>query len=266
MKATQVEGYLRRLGYDGPRRPSVQSLRRLHLAHMRRVPFENLDIHLGREIVLEEEALYRKIVEDGRGGFCYELNGLFASLLGALGFGVQLLSARVIGRDGNAGPEFDHLTLLAEAGGHRRLADVGFGDSFQEPLRLQSGSMQSQASGSYRLDEADAQWTLLESSRSGEDEEWRAAYTFTVEPRCLAQFGDMCRHHQVSAESPFTGNRMCTRATPEGRLTLSGMRLRETTEGGRKETELRSEAEFWQVADERFAIRVPRASPGRQRR
>ena len=84
----------------------------MHRAHLLAVPFENLDIHLGRPISLDQDALFGKIVTRRRGGFCYELNGLFALLLRELGFEVTLLSAGVARADGGFGPEFDHLTLL----------------------------------------------------------------------------------------------------------------------------------------------------------
>ncbi len=255
--SARVEAYLRRVEYGGSRRPSLEVLRGLHLAHMWQVPFENLDIHLGREIALSEESLYRKVVEDRRGGFCYELNGLFAALLSVLGFQVRLLSARVVGADGLPGPEFDHLALLVDVGQRQLLADVGFGDSFREPLALQSGTSQTQVGVSYRLEKASGEWSLL-ARAAGAGEGWRPSYSFTLEARRLDQFQEMCRHHQSSPDSPFTRNRMCTRATPDGRFTLSGMRTTETVHGRRQQSELEGEAEFWQVAEERFGIRVPR--------
>lgn len=109
-----VPAYLARIGYTGPPSPDAETLRRLHRAHLLSVPFENLDIGLKRRIVCDAEASIRKIVEQGRGGFCYELNGAFAELLAQLGFRVTLLSARVVKRDGGYGPEFDHLTLRLE--------------------------------------------------------------------------------------------------------------------------------------------------------
>src|SRR5258708_22032942 len=120
-----LAAYLTRIGYKGSLQVSAEALRQLHLAHVLAVPFENLDIHLGRLSVLQEEAFCRKIVEERRGGFCYEQNGLFAAVLRDLGFPVTLLSARV----GEGSPEFDHLTLLVPLE-ERWLADVGFGESF----------------------------------------------------------------------------------------------------------------------------------------
>src|ERR1700761_5800644 len=102
-----VEGYLRRIEYDGPRDPSPMTLRDLHRQHLFTVPFENLDIPLGTPIRLDPDRLYQKIVVRRRGGFCYEPNGLFGELLTALGFRVHMLSARVRHEAGGFGPEFD---------------------------------------------------------------------------------------------------------------------------------------------------------------
>ena len=132
-----TDAYLKRINYTGPLEPSPETLRALQVAHLRTVPFENLSIHAGEPIVLEENALFTKIVERRRGGFCYEANGLFAALLRALGFEVAMLAAGVAKSQGGFGPQFDHMTLMVTLD-ERWLADVGFGDSFLEPLLLDS--------------------------------------------------------------------------------------------------------------------------------
>src|SRR5437016_1727482 len=104
--------YLQRIGYSGGLEPTAANLRALQLAHLQSVPFENLDIHLNHPIILDLNAIYEKVVTRRRGGFCYELNGLFGWLLEALGFQVKLLSASVTRGAGGFGPEYDHLTLL----------------------------------------------------------------------------------------------------------------------------------------------------------
>src|SRR5271169_327828 len=128
-----VQAYLQRIEYDGPRRPSAACLRALHRQHLFTVPFENLDIPLGNPIVLDLAHLFDKIVVRRRGGFCYELNGLFGELLTAMGFKVQMLAARVHRDDGPFGPEFDHMLLKVELE-EPWLADVGFGESFVNPI------------------------------------------------------------------------------------------------------------------------------------
>src|SRR3954468_6333227 len=145
-----VAAYLERIGYQGPRAPTAETLRRLHLAHLYAVPFENLSIHWGEPIELDDEALFEKIVVRRRGGFCYELNGLFAALLRALGFDVAMLSAGVGGSAGEFSPEFDHMALLITLG-ERWLVDVGFGDSFREPLRLETREDQAEGRLAYRI-------------------------------------------------------------------------------------------------------------------
>ncbi|WP_163996329.1 arylamine N-acetyltransferase family protein [Pyxidicoccus caerfyrddinensis] len=226
--------YLERFGAE-----AGAPLARLHRAHLEAVPFENLDIHLERPIRLDEDALFEKVVLQRRGGFCYELNGLFARLLRTLGYGVTLLSARVATKpDGSEyGPELDHLALLVEDASGRWLADVGFGECFVEPLRLDERGVQVRAGRGYRLVEEEGRLVYWSEAAAG----WEAQYSFTLAPHALADFAGMCLHHQTSPESPFTQRRLCTRATPEGRITLKEGALVITTGAGRHEQPLADE-------------------------
>ncbi len=245
----EVSAYLDRIGYTGPTTPDRETLRRIHLAHLLTVPFENLDIGLKRPIVCDEAAFVRKVVELKRGGFCYELNGAFAALLRAVGFKVTLLSARVSRKGGGFGPEFDHLTLRVDLE-DPWLADVGFGESFVEPLRLKTGPMQEQMGRKFRIVDADGALQL----EAFIDTKWRREYSFTLQPRQLKDFAGMCHYHQTSRESHFTQNRICTRATPDGRVTLSEMKLIVTRGGKREERTLTSEGEREQVQREQFGV------------
>jgi N-hydroxyarylamine O-acetyltransferase len=245
-----VNAYLDRINYTGALAPSAETLRGLHVAHLMSVPFENLDIPLRRPIVLDEAALFNKIVERRRGGFCYELNGLFACLLRELGFNVQMLSAGVMGRDGQFGPDFDHMTLLVTLE-QRWLADVGFGDSFREPILLDERCDQPQDGRAYRLDQDISHLILMQRERDGN---WEAQYRFTLQPRQLADYQEMCLFQQTSPQSSFTQRRICTRATPEGRITLSDMRLITTVNGTRTERTLADPAEYARMLHEHFAI------------
>ena len=111
MELHAASAYLHRLGVRGPVPPTAKTLHQLHEAHLLAVPFENLSIHWQEPIVLSDDALFEKIVVRRRGGFCYELNGLFAALLRSLGFNVTMLSAEVADDRGEFGPPFDHLAL-----------------------------------------------------------------------------------------------------------------------------------------------------------
>ncbi|HZB44754.1 MAG TPA: arylamine N-acetyltransferase [Pyrinomonadaceae bacterium] len=245
--------YLERIDYRGPLDPTAETLRRLQVAHLLRVPFENLSIHAGEPILLDDDALFDKIVVRRRGGFCYELNGLFAALLRALGFRVEMLSARVMGQAGEFGPEFDHMALLVSLA-ERWLVDVGFGDSFVEPLLLDERAEQAQGGRAYRIDEDGDRLTLMRRDVGGA---WSAQYRFGLRPHEYADYAGMCHHHQTSPESHFTRRRVCSRLTAEGRVTISQMRLITTRGDARDERELASEEEYAAALREHFGIVMP---------
>lgn len=247
-----VPAYLARIAYSGSREPTSATLRALHRAHLFAVPFENLDIALHRRIVTDEAMILDKTVRQRRGGFCYELNAAFAALLRALGFQVTLLSARVPRPNGGEGPEFDHLALRVDLE-QSWLADVGFGESFLEPLRLAAGIEQSDPAGAFRVtDRGDC----LQMEKAGSDGMWKPQYSFSLQPRRLEDFAGMCHYHQTSPESHFTQNRICSRATPGGRITLSGMKLITTVDGRREERVVETEDERILILKEQFGIEL----------
>jgi N-hydroxyarylamine O-acetyltransferase len=248
-----IPSYLNRIEYRDSLELSAEVLKELHYAHLLSVPFENLDIHLGREILLDEKRLINKIVTERRGGFCYELNGAFSALLKELGFKVDLLSARVYD-DGGYSPEFDHLILRVRLEDDW-LVDVGFGDSFLKPLQFREGEEQVQAGVTYRLESDSSEWVLL---TKGEKSQWERTYRFNLQPRQLSDFKGRCRYHQTSPESHFTQKRLCTRATPAGRITISGQQLIVTENGQRKETKLGDEKEYLAALENHFGIRLPK--------
>lgn len=250
-----VQAYLERIRYQGLLTPNAETLRELQTAHLFAVPFENLSIHAGEPIVLEPRALFEKIVERRRGGFCYELNGLFGVLLQALGFEVTMLSAGVANAAEGFGPNFDHMALLVELD-ERWLVDVGFGDSVREPLLLDSRDEQRKGREVYRLTDDGHFLTFMQRKDLGQSPpDWKPQYRFTLAPRRFSDYGEMCLYHQTSPQSHFTKGRVCTRATPNGRVTLSEMRFITTTlDGGRDERELSSEAEHALMLGEHFGI------------
>jgi N-hydroxyarylamine O-acetyltransferase len=247
-----VESYLKRIDYSGPLDPNHETLRRLHMTHLLQVPFENFDIHLGTPIKLEDAALFNKIVEQRRGGFCYELNGLFCWLLRELGFKVEMLSAGVARKEGGFDPDFDHMALLVELE-QRWLADVGFGDSFREPLLLDQPGEQHEEFGAYRLDREGDRLILMQRC---EDGSWEPQYRFTLRPYQYPDYLEMCTYHQTSPESPFTRGRVCSLARPDGRITLRDMRLITTLSTEKSERVLESEEERRQLLRDLFGVNL----------
>ena len=245
-----VDSYLRRIEYDGSREPSAATLRGLHRQHLFTVPFENLDIPLGTPIVLEIERICDKIVTRHRGGFCYELNGLFGALLRALGFRVQMLSARVRREDGGFGPEFDHMLLKVELD-EPWLVDVGFGDSFVDPIVFHAGGADQVNGHRYVVIPLDGEWQLLREDRKGRV----PLYAFRDIPRELSEYASMCTFHQGSPESHFTKNWICSRATPHGRITIANMCLI-VTQGPEREERSCSEEELRRCLREMLRVEL----------
>ena len=247
-----VDAYLKRISYEGPRRPSLDVLRNLHRCHLYTVPFENLDIAFQIPIMLEPDRLYDKIVVHHRGGFCYELNGLFCELLLALGFRVSMLSGCVRREDGGFGPEFDHMLLKVELP-DPWLADVGFGESFVDPLPLRAGAEEAENGHLFGVTPENGGWELYRRDSDGTEV---PLYRFSDIARQLPEYMPMCEYHQTSPESSFTRRRICTIAKPDGRITLAGMRLIETKNGGRREALLINEAELHRCLNEQFGMEL----------
>jgi N-hydroxyarylamine O-acetyltransferase len=194
-----VQAYLDRIGYAGSTAPDLATLAALQRAHMLSVPFENLDIHLGRRLVLDPVANHEKIVGRGRGGWCFELNGLFGWLLEQIGFDVTLLGARVNTGE-ERGSDLAHLLLRVDLA-EPYIADVGFGEGAFEPVPLAGIS--------------DGVIAHQDGHR----------VVFTQQPRSIDEFQPMCDHLQTSADSVFVRSRFAVLALPDGRIKLRGDEL-----------------------------------------
>ena len=212
------------------------------------VPFENLDIGR-RPIAMDERAFVRKVVDERRGGFCYELNGAFGALLRELRFSVVNLSAGVARAEGGFGPEYDHLALLVD---DKWLADVGFGEGFMLPLRFEVDVDQTDPAGVCRITR-DGEYYMLH--RNGKPE-----YRFLLAPHALVEYAARCNFHQTSPESSFTRGSVCSLATKNGRITLANGRLIETKSGQRTERDV-SDDEREQVLREVFGVAVRFSAP-----
>lgn len=225
-----LQTYLNRIGIDKIRTPSFEFLAELQNRHLLSIPFEDLDIPEKR-IEPDLNRFYEKIIPTKRGGFCYELNGLFHWLLISLGFKVDMLSARVFNSQKKEfGPEFDHMTLLVHFARIDKyyLTDVGFGDSFRIPIDIAGGEI-SDISGHYRIKRGNNSSEL----QLEQENIWMSQYSFSLYPRKLADYKQMCDFQQDSPASSFRTRKLCTIATETGRITLSNNSLT-ITEGGSK--------------------------------
>jgi N-hydroxyarylamine O-acetyltransferase len=268
MNSAQADAYLRRIGAQHPAWPTSDVLRDLQLRHLRTVPFENLSIHLGEEIVLEENRLLDKVVGARRGGFCYELNGAFGALLGALGFDVTLLAARVYGDEGKPGIPFDHLALrVRTVDGGDWLTDVGFGAHSHYPLAFGERGEQQDPGGVFRVVESGPDAAGVRGaggSREREDLDvlmgGKRQYRLEVRPRALGDFVVGAWWHRTSPLSHFTRSLVCSRVTEDGgRITLSGRRFTVTAADGTKEvSEPATDEEVLACYRDRFGIELDR--------
>jgi len=236
-----VSKYLNRIGLEESQEPTLDFLKLLQKTHLLNIPFENLDIHYGRKIILDKNHLFSKIVENKRGGFCYELNSLFYELLNSLGFNVRIISANVFNKENGYGKEFDHMALIVTIENSEYLTDVGFGDFSLEPLKLQLNLRQIDNAGEFYFDVFDDNIFRVNKIENGEH---IPQYIFTKESRKIEEFMDMCLYHQTSAESHFTKQKMITLPTKNGRITLNGNKIKISENGLSKTTLINNESEF----------------------
>ncbi|MDI1242635.1 MAG: arylamine N-acetyltransferase [bacterium] len=243
--------YLKRIGLEGADvGADVASLRLLQRSHLLNVPFENLDIHWKRPIVLDVDSFYQKIVEQCRGGFCYELNGLFNEVLRGLGFTTRLISARVFNGTSH-GSEFDHAAMIVTIGEDEFLADVGFGDFAAEPLTFVLDIEQADRTGTFVIRRFDDEYVEV-AKRAGD--EWKSEYIFRNIPREFSEFSEMCDFQQYSPESHFTKGKLCSIMTANGRKTLTDSKFITTSGGEKTELPIADHADFYRVLNDEFGI------------
>lgn len=243
--------YLHRIGIgENDIEPNLENLKKLQRQHLLTAPFENLDIHWKQPILLDEDKFYKKIVVNKRGGFCYELNGLFNELLKELGYQTKIISARVFNGEG-FGPEYDHLAILVKIGDEEYLVDAGFGDFTAEPLKFVLDTEQQDKNGLFKFKKHDAEYFEVLKKKS---HEWESDYIFKNLARDLAEFTEICNFHQTSPESHFTHNKLCSIMTADGRKTLTEKKFIQTKNGEKFDNEVNSEQEFNEILSREFQI------------
>ncbi len=247
------EKYLQRINCTKGLEPNLTTLRKLQRNHLLHVPFENLDIHRNVPIALSMERIFDKVVNQNRGGFCYELNGLFFTLLKTIGFEVKMVSARVFDQEKGYGKEYDHLAIIANIEGVEYLIDVGFGEFAFEPLRLRLGTPQKDERGEYQIDNYENGYLMVSKIT---DERQTPEYIFKNKKRGFMEFEKMCAYHQTSPNSHFTRKRLITIPTENGRITITKNKLKIREFDLTTETVLESETEFEKELWDKFKVRM----------
>jgi len=214
--------YLARIGAAGPVDPDLRTLARLHRAHLAAIPFENVDVRLGRPVGLDLASLEAQLVARRRGGYCFQQNSLFAAALRAIGFSVETLEARVRPPGATATMPRTHMLLRVELPEGAWLADVGFGgDGPLEPVPL-DGTASEQPGEAFRVVREEGGTFALQRRVDGG---WTDLYAFRPDPALPVDF--QVAHHFTSTypRSPFVTTLTVQRATSEARETLRGRTL-----------------------------------------
>ena len=248
-----IDAYCARIHYTGPRDVSLTTLQGLHLAQTHTVPFENLDIHLGRPMSLADADLFTKIVTRKRGGYCYEVNSVFVLLLQALGFQVQGLLARVVFGHTTLQPRTHQLSLVTVEG-EAWIADVGFGrEGLRAPLRLIPDVVEQQGPDTFRLRRADGQTFALQKVAAGH---WKDLYVFTLEPFLPVDYLPLNHWHSTSPHSLFTQRKICSIPTTTGRIVAVDMEFKIYTDETTHIIRVQSPTEYVRLLQEYFGLEI----------
>jgi len=252
--SSRLEEYLARIGFRGAPRPDLATLNEMQRTHVRTVPFENLDVQLGRRVVMDPDACYDKVVHRRRGGWCFELNGVLSWALKEIGFDVLRLSGGVRRDSAGDGQMGNHLCLLVRLD-KPYLVDVGFGSSLSQPIPLEA-STHEQPPYHLTLSELnDGHWRFSE--RTDGDP---FSYDFRTDPADESRFADHCARLQAHADSTFVQNLLIQRRTGDQHLALRGRVLMTQRGCDPRKRILGSADELLSTLRESFDLDVPEAA------
>jgi N-hydroxyarylamine O-acetyltransferase len=247
-----LQAYLDRIGYSGAPRADLATLRELHRLHLYAIPYENLDVQLRRPTTIDPEAAFEKIVRRGRGGWCYEMNGLLGAALTQIGFEVTRMAGSVA-RGERDRPLGNHLVLRVDLD-RPYIADVGFGDGLREPVPLAPGPIRC-AGYDFRLEPLDDGWLRFHNHATG----GAPFFDFQDAPASPDQLSSTCQWLSTSPESIFVQTAICQRHRPDGIDVLLGRVLRDVTPSGKVDRLLGSADEFVSVLRQVFGLDLPEA-------
>lgn len=251
-----LDAYLRRIGYDGPRAPTLDVLRALHALHPDAIAFENLDPFMGKAVKVDLATVQDKLVGSRRGGYCYEQNLLFMHALSTIGFEVSGLAARVLwGRSEDAMTPRSHMLLRVEIDGRTWVADVGFGGLTQTaPLLLEPDTVQNTPHENFRLVLKDGYYH----SQADAGGEWRTLYRFDMADHYEGDYAVSSYYLSTSPASHFVTSLIAARALPGRRLALSGNRFTvHHIDGKTERREMATAGELADLFETEFGIAIP---------
>ena len=250
----QIGDYLSRIGCSIDLKPTLEVLNHLQERHLYSIPFENLDIHYDTLIVLDVDSILDKIIQQNRGGICYELNGVFHELLLSIGYKVKRIVGSVHDTKTDAyGHAFDHLSNIVKLDGQDYLVDVGFGEFALYPLMIELNLEQEDPRGKFRIVQHEEPVLRVEKEVNGN---WKPEFIFRKEARAYADFQEGCTYHQTSPDSIFTQKKSCSIAKSDGRISLSGKKLKITTGDRVEEQPVSSEEVFLKQLQLLFGIQL----------
>ncbi len=249
----EIRKYLKRINYCGEITPNINVLNGLQFSHLMTIPFENIDIECKVKIELDNS--YNKIVNNQRGGLCYELNYSFYQLLKEIGFEVKMISARVFSnKEKEFGPEYDHMALIVKINDKEYLVDVGFGEFSLYPLTLELNVIQNDQSGDFRIEQYNEEYLIVKKVNLSNI--FEAEYIFSTRERSINEFYQMCKYHQTDIKSHFTQKLICSLATIDGRVTITNNTLKKTINGVVSEQKLKDEEEIRRILYKYFNIKI----------
>lgn len=257
--AIDLDAYFKRIGYEGQRAPSLDTLGAIQLRHAEAIPFENLNPLMGWPVLLDVEPLQQKMVRDGRGGYCFEQNLLLKHALDALGFRVTGLAARVLwNQPEGLVPPRSHMLLLVDLDDRRYIVDAGFGGvTLTGPLRLEAGIEQATPHEPFRLVEADDEF--IEQVKIGDH--WVSLYRFNLSEQFLADYEIANWYLSTHPASRFVTGLLAARPAPDRRYGLLNNQLTVHHRNGGKERRLiTSAAEMRETLEQAFHIVLPDAT------
>ncbi|MEU4209085.1 arylamine N-acetyltransferase [Streptomyces sp. NPDC026206] len=248
-----LDAYLARIGFEGTFRPDLETLRAVHRSHVAAIPFENLEVILGRPVLLDIKALQDKMVTRRRGGYCYEQNSLLAAALERMGFSVSGLGARVRASSETLRP-VTHMALSVEADSEEWLCDVGFGgEGLMEPLPLRDGAEAGQGEWRFGMGREEKGVRVLRTLRS---DGWADLYAIGPEDRFPVDYVLMNHFTSTHPRSPFVSRPVVQQAQPALRRTLVGSMLTNVRPDGSMEQRKVGEGELTEVLRSEFRIEL----------